>query len=125
MFGELYESEPRPFEALATWRGLPLACAAAGLVAIGLLTQQSGASAYRSSDSTVARHLAVARLQYDSLTKTVNAMRDSIAILQQRQRAERNVSTGRPAADAKKRGRAAQGSQGDAPLPSLPTLSGP
>ena len=38
MFGELYEDTPSPLDGISSWPGVPLAFAAAGLFAVGMVT---------------------------------------------------------------------------------------
>jgi hypothetical protein len=127
LFGELYETKPSPFEALGEWPGVPLALAAAGLFAIGMVTGRPRQAPQGSSDSTVAVELAAARLRYDSLATEVDELRDSLAALQKPSVPTRNAA--RVATTPVKRAGATALARpavpkapGIAPLPALPKV---
>ncbi len=128
MFGELYEDKPGPLDGLTTWPGVPLAFAAAGLFAIGMVAGRPGRKEHGQADSTVAVELAAARLRYDSLSIEVSHLRDSVTAMQHRpavtsalhEAAPRRVrSTG---TTAMARPPAPPASEAIAPLPSMPKV---
>jgi hypothetical protein len=120
MFGELYEAKPNPLEALGEWPGVPLAVAAAGLFAIGLFTNRPASAGSNPVDSTVARDIAAARMQYDSLAKEVDALGDSMTAL----RKPAAVAARAPEKKEKKLASRSVAQKPDvAPLPSLPKIA--
>lgn len=131
LFGELYENKPGPLDGISTWPGVSLACAAAGLFAIGIVTIRPGRPEEGPADSTVAVELAAARLRHDSLASKVDQLSDSIAVLQATQAP---VPSARPARSERRpvkragttaMARPAAPSPGVAPLPSLPNVTAP
>jgi hypothetical protein len=135
MFGQLYEEKPGLLDGIGAWPGVPLACAAAGLFAVGLVTNRPEPVGRGPADSTVAVELAAARQRHDSLASTVAQLRDSLAVLQRPSAAggpAARASAPRPRPTAKRAGPTQLASPatsppapGVAPLPSLPKIGSP
>jgi len=136
LFGQLYEDKPGPLDGIGAWPGVPLACAAAGLFAIGMVTNRPEPVGRGPADSTVAVELAAARQRHDSLASTVAQLRDSLEVLQQRPSAASGAAArasaprSRPvvkrAAPTQLASPASSASAGGvAPLPSLPKIGSP
>ena len=116
LFGQLYEDKPSPFDGISSWPGVPLAFAAAGLFAMGLATYRPGRTEPGATDSTIAKDIAAARLQYDSLAKEVDALQDSMASLR------KPAATVAHVTERKVAPRSVAQKPSVAPLPSLPKL---
>jgi hypothetical protein len=135
LFGQLYEDKPGPLDGIGAWPGVPLACAAAGLFAIGMVTNRPEPVGRGPADSTVAVELAAARQRHDSLASTVAQLRDSLAVLQRPSAAggpAARASAPRPRPAAKRAGptqlaspASSASAGGVAPLPSLPKIGSP
>jgi hypothetical protein len=128
MFGELYEDKPGPLDGLSTWPGVPMAFAAAGLFAIGIVTGRPGRMTRGQADSTVAVELAAARLRYDSLATEVSQLRDSVTAMQRRPAVASSTHEAAPrrvrssGSTAMARPPEPPASNAIAPLPSLPKV---
>lgn len=117
LFGQLYEDKPSPLEGISSWPGVPLAFAAAGLFAIGLATYRPGRTEPGATDSTIAKDIAAARMQYDSLAKEVDALQDSMTSLR------KPAATAARVTERKAAPRSVAQKTTVAPLPSLPKLA--
>ena len=116
LFGQLYEDKPSPLDGISSWPGVPLALAAAGLFAIGLVTYRPGRTEPGATDSTIAKDIAAARMQYDSLAKEVDALQDSMTSLRKPPAAVARVT------ERKVAPRSVAQKSSEAPLPSLPKV---